>query len=698
MSDEADADTSATQLIGNVQTTDLSVPIVEAAAGDAGEKPFITTPPACLIESANRAEESDADSTAKLDVEAKVVQPELQQVVPDVEMVSCNGDDEVLNLCVKKPRDEPTPMTSTAEKVISTAAAHLSEECSASDVPIDLSKGGKKTAGMSSINGIRNPVVIPNNDNNEVRMRGSSCMQVPATPMDSVDFLRYIRLLEQELLAEDSKLVLLKKLCQNQTNGAMAIAAKAVRNGAVKGAVPSTATSPAIGASASSGSMRAGPPAHASLGNNLMQRGGAFPPPGVKVGGIKGQLPLPPPIMQHHSTSSSRSAAGTGPLPLSVPNVSKLMSGINNRASPVATAVAAHSGISAASNSVVLPNQRAGVMPQPATAPSSRQPSASSQQQQHQANTVPSPQQQAAAKMALRKQLEKTLLQIPPPKPPPPEMNFMPSLMNGEFVPLVGLEEVVKYIQEAEARVKGAKGTPDVKYVFNPFVCVQCGTDFSPVWKRDKIGSRHVICELCVASNQKRALKNEHTNRLKSAFVKALQQEQELEQRLQQQASSAAASSVNFRHAPVAATPPSGGSSSGSNRGSSRSAAAVSEGSSSSSRKSTAQITTPSSPSLRRIPSPASLQSAMLNAHAAMYKGLTSEQMQLQQSILQQQLHSLGAFAGSPHLTFPFAPLASAAAMKNLSTMNMSELQRQYLMDLVPRSLPSNSSSSGRRK
>lgn len=43
-----------------------------------------------------------------------------------------------------------------------------------------------------------------------------------------------------------------------------------------------------------------------------------------------------------------------------------------------------------------------------------------------------------------------------------------------------------------------------------------------------------VVCEQCVTSNVKKALKAEHTNRLKTAFVKALQQEQEIEQRLAQ--------------------------------------------------------------------------------------------------------------------------------------------------------------------
>lgn len=43
-----------------------------------------------------------------------------------------------------------------------------------------------------------------------------------------------------------------------------------------------------------------------------------------------------------------------------------------------------------------------------------------------------------------------------------------------------------------------------------------------------------IICELCVTSNGKKFLKAEHTNRLKTAFVKALQQEQEIELRLSQ--------------------------------------------------------------------------------------------------------------------------------------------------------------------
>ncbi|XP_066492210.1 transcriptional repressor p66-alpha isoform X2 [Tiliqua scincoides] len=137
---------------------------------------------------------------------------------------------------------------------------------------------------------------------------------------------------------------------------------------------------------------------------------------------------------------------------------------------------------------------------------------------------------QAAAKLALRKQLEKTLLEIPPPKPPAPEMNFLPSAANNEFIYLVGLEEVVQNLLEAQGKVSMAPSSQE------PYTCVQCKTDFTCRWREEKSGS--IMCETCMSSNQKKALKAEHTNRLKAAFVKALQQEQEIEQRILQQAAS----------------------------------------------------------------------------------------------------------------------------------------------------------------
>lgn len=74
--------------------------------------------------------------------------------------------------------------------------------------------------------------------------------------------------------------------------------------------------------------------------------------------------------------------------------------------------------------------------------------------------------------------------------------------------------------------------------VRDPFICTQCHTDFTCRWRQDKTKGGAVFCEQCMSSNQKKALKAEHTSRLKGAFVKALQQEQEIEQRIYQQTSS----------------------------------------------------------------------------------------------------------------------------------------------------------------
>ncbi|XP_053321717.1 transcriptional repressor p66-alpha isoform X2 [Spea bombifrons] len=141
---------------------------------------------------------------------------------------------------------------------------------------------------------------------------------------------------------------------------------------------------------------------------------------------------------------------------------------------------------------------------------------------------------QAAAKLALRKQLEKTLLEIPPPKPPAPELNFLPSAANNEFIYLVGLEEVVQNLLETQGKTMPAPSSHE------PYSCAQCKTDFTSRWRQEKNGT--IMCEVCMTSNQKKALKAEHTNRLKAAFVKALQQEQEIEQRILQQSSSPAQS------------------------------------------------------------------------------------------------------------------------------------------------------------
>ncbi|RMX58327.1 hypothetical protein pdam_00000065 [Pocillopora damicornis] len=139
---------------------------------------------------------------------------------------------------------------------------------------------------------------------------------------------------------------------------------------------------------------------------------------------------------------------------------------------------------------------------------------------------------QAAAKMALRKQLERTLLQIPPPKPPPPEWSFIPSLGSQDFMLLVGLESVVDVMAAKEA--KGKHNVPLREQLINPKVCSRCNTDFSPSWtnKPGKDSELVTVCEKCSTVNVKKELKAEHTARLKAAFLKALKQEQEIEQKI----------------------------------------------------------------------------------------------------------------------------------------------------------------------
>lgn len=128
-------------------------------------------------------------------------------------------------------------------------------------------------------------------------------------------------------------------------------------------------------------------------------------------------------------------------------------------------------------------------------------------------------------------------------------MHFIPNPSNTEFIYLVGLEYVVDFLTKETKQPQPPQ----------PFSCHQCQSDFTPVWKWESKGKGRagklltttdlitnsilnfhaakdskVVCEQCVTNNVKKALKAEHTNRLKTAFVKALQQEQEIEQRLAQ--------------------------------------------------------------------------------------------------------------------------------------------------------------------
>ncbi|XP_050484865.1 transcriptional repressor p66-alpha isoform X4 [Bombus huntii] len=341
---------------------------------------------------------------------------------------------------------------------------------------------------------------------------------------------RTLRKLREELRSEEMKLVLLKKLRQSQ---------QLKENIAAVPKVPSKLPPPVT--------VQPAPHSH---------RTGKAPPPllrGQPAPSRSSSLHAPPPGMLLPPTVGRSSTSSTGMPPNMVipqpphprgrppsatPNVSNYHAPADRteRSTKDPTPTPAHQ----VSKLLVGPQENK-------TTASLSTPVISEQERPRDDNQTPA-QRQAAAKLALRKQLEKTLLQIPPPKPPPPEMHFVPNPSNTEFIYLVGLEHVVDFITKE----------PAIPPPPEPFECTQCKTDFTPVWKWEKPvtggkkeGPRgqhatfqrppagrdpRVICEHCVTTNVKKALKAEHTNRLKTAFVKALQQEQEIEQRLAQAA------------------------------------------------------------------------------------------------------------------------------------------------------------------
>lgn len=296
---------------------------------------------------------------------------------------------------------------------------------------------------------------------------------------------RKLRGLREKLRAEETKLVLLRKIRQSQHQPP----------------VPTNKESVSVTALAGSG---------------------CVVPPGVTV------TPAPPPAHQHTKRSTTNSSGNIVPSStVSSGRTSSLPGGATLTPGPYRTQSSSGGGASITPSVTITP------APPPAAHHSNNNNKASSRSSD---DTQTPAQRQAAAKLALRKQLEKTLLQIPPPKPPPPEMNFIPSPSNTDFVYLVGLEHVVDYLTNEERLPRSTV----------PAVCAQCGCDFTPVWRWERPPSRRVdatfahaavagarvLCELCVSGNVKRALKAEHTARLKTAFVRALQQEQEIERRL----------------------------------------------------------------------------------------------------------------------------------------------------------------------
>ncbi|XP_072924212.1 GATA zinc finger domain containing 2Ab isoform X6 [Hemitrygon akajei] len=378
--------------------------------------------------------------------------------------------------------------------------ATIKVEVPTGDEPVDMS-----TSKIEVKKGKRAPspdiIVLSDNEPSSPRLNGLSKEMGRSANTDDImksspeERERIIKQLKEELRLEEAKLVLLKKLRQSQIQK--------------EATIPKVTTTRAVGTVIPPPLVRGGQQGASKLGSQQNP-----------------QIVMPPLVRGAQQIHTIRPHGSTAPPPLllapraSVPNTVHiqgqrvLQQGLIRVANVPNTSLLVN--IPQASNTMK------------ASSLNSAQSNASSNTAVSIVNSNESPaSRQAAAKLALRKQLEKTLLEIPPPKPPAPELNFLPSAANNEFIYLVGLEEVVHNLLETQGKASAQA------MVQEPYACSQCKTDFTCRWRQGKTGT--IMCEQCVTSNQKKALKAEHTNRLKAAFVKALQQEQEIEQRILQQ-------------------------------------------------------------------------------------------------------------------------------------------------------------------
>ncbi|XP_061871267.1 transcriptional repressor p66-alpha [Colius striatus] len=381
--------------------------------------------------------------------------------------------------------------------------ATIKVEVQTGDEPVDMSTSKSEIKREKRVPS-PDVIVLSDNEPSSPRMNGLTKIALKETNTEALmksspeERERMIKQLKEELRLEEAKLVLLKKLRQSQ------IQKETTTQKTSSTRIPGTVIPPPL--------VRGGQQTSSKLGSQQNT-----------------QIVMPPLVRGAQQIHNIRQHSSTGPPPLllaprasvpsvqiqgqriiqqglirvaNVPNTSLLVN--IPQASP--TSIKGTTVTSAQANATTT---SAASLGSSGESPASRQ---------------------AAAKLALRKQLEKTLLEIPPPKPPAPEMNFLPSAANNEFIYLVGLEEVVQNLLETQGKGSVAVSSRE------PYMCAQCKTDFTCRWREEKNGT--IMCETCMTSNQKKALKAEHTNRLKAAFVKALQQEQEIEQRILQQTAS----------------------------------------------------------------------------------------------------------------------------------------------------------------
>ncbi|NXN93973.1 P66A protein, partial [Rhinopomastus cyanomelas] len=411
--------------------------------------------------------------------------------------------------------------------------ATIKVEVQTGDEPVDMStsKGEVKREKRVPSPDV---IVLSDNEPSSPRMNGLTKIALKETNTEALmksspeERERMIKQLKEELRLEEAKLVLLKKLRQSQIQKETTTQKPAGSSGSAVATPPPLVRGP-----------QSVPAGKSSLQTSSTRIPGTVIPPPLVRGGQQTssklgtqqntQIVMPPLVRGAQQIHNIRQHSSTGPPPLllapraSVPSVQIqgqriIQQGLIRVANVPNT-------------SLLVNIPQASPTSIKGTSVSSAQANATTTSAASIVNSNESPaSRQAAAKLALRKQLEKTLLEIPPPKPPAPEMNFLPSAANNEFIYLVGLEEVVQNLLETQGKVSVPVSSRE------PYMCAQCKTDFTCRWREEKNGT--IMCETCMTSNQKKALKAEHTNRLKAAFVKALQQEQEIEQRILQQTAS----------------------------------------------------------------------------------------------------------------------------------------------------------------
>ncbi|KAM9215285.1 transcriptional repressor p66-alpha isoform 2-T2 [Leptosomus discolor] len=381
--------------------------------------------------------------------------------------------------------------------------ATIKVEVQTGDEPVDMSTSKSEIKREKRVPS-PDVIVLSDNEPSSPRMNGLTKIALKETNTEALmksspeERERMIKQLKEELRLEEAKLVLLKKLRQSQ------IQKETTTQKTSSARLPGTVIPPPL--------VRGGQQTSSKLGTQQNT-----------------QIVMPPLVRGAQQIHNIRQHSSTGPPPLllapraSVPSVQIqgqriIQQGLIRVANVPNT-------------SLLVNIPQASPTSIKGTTVTSAQANATTTSAASIVNSNDSPaSRQAAAKLALRKQLEKTLLEIPPPKPPAPEMNFLPSAANNEFIYLVGLEEVVQNLLETQGKVSVPVSSRE------PYMCAQCKTDFTCRWREEKNGT--IMCETCMTSNQKKALKAEHTNRLKAAFVKALQQEQEIEQRILQQTAS----------------------------------------------------------------------------------------------------------------------------------------------------------------